>query len=471
LTHPLRITDKLLFANEELNAKNVLAATLGYPNRNPSLTQLAHATGLSRHTVQEVQKNLDKWTVRIVEEHADGSATAAFRVPRARYDRPDQWYDREKNSPRFNRSNRLATAYLAYDPDHEDYASLPAAIVDRLPRKSKSASLLRMVALVYAREQLIRGAIQIEDEVIARRLDLWELRNGFMEGPGTSQVKTARHALIEAHILVVYDTDAHPFPIYVMPGATPQRPENPAEFQPEWTKRFQRAEWIDTFASDSQFDTILSLARILGEDDASEAMEAAGLDPWGDEEGEDVIESLRAALPEDEQAPIENTPPEERTDTYLGTNRHLPRNEQTPTSARTDTGQVPLPRTSTPSSAEGAKTDHTGEDGDGFSGEEEAVTSRPRFPRHELGADFFNIFCFADDQTFQIIEAWKDHFIRKYGQGDAAELLRAVFLEHGPLGRQIVTGLHVRFPDVQIGADEPEVNLDDLIGGFQNVAE
>jgi hypothetical protein len=383
------------------------------------------------------------------------------RSPRATYDRPDQWYDREKDSPRFNRSTRLTATNRAYDPDHEVYASLPGTILAKLPRGTgRSASLLRLVALYYAREQLIRGAIQSEDEVVARRLGLWEIRNGWLEGPATAQVATPRNALLGPGILQVYDPGAHPCPIYVIPGATPQRPENPAEFQPEWTKRFQRAEWIDTFASDSQFEAILSLARILGgEEKAEDALYAAGFERGDDVEAEDALTALRAALPENER-----TPTQKRKDTYSETKGHLLSTE------RTLGKSLPLPRPK-PSSAEGAKTDHTGEDEDGFSGEGEAVTSRPRLPRHELGADWFNIFCFADEQTFQSIEAWRDHFIRKYGQPDAAELLRVVFLEHGPRGRQILTGLQVRFPDVQPGAEEPEVNLDDIIGDFPDIAE
>lgn len=325
---PLVFTDELLFSGQEPNAKVVLAATLGVPNRDPSLSQLAEMTGLKRNTVKAAQDELERWRTMWLEvaEEMKLCLPGVLVV----YDKPEQWYDRYRDNPRFNRSNKVTSVWLAFDPtpsrasDAPPRIELPAHIHTRLPRRSRSAAVLRLVAAVYAREQLRRGAIQIEDETVARKLGLKEVVGGWEEGPNVRQVARARETLIAAGILVVHDADAQPCPIYTMPGATPQRVENPAALEPEWTFRFRRhrlkdaGEQLDVYATDAQWATVLTLVRHLGDVEAVDAIFDAGLDPLDDNEAEKVIDALARACPPS----VRNT--------YLRTTRHLSADDEIP---------------------------------------------------------------------------------------------------------------------------------------------
>lgn len=187
---------------------------------------------------------------------------------------------------------------------------LPGAIAARLPRGRgvTNGAELRLVALMYAREQLRRGAIQVEDEVVARKLGLQVHRNGCFDGPNVNQVRRLREKLVEQGTLVVMDARAYPCPIYVMPGGTPQKPENPDAFEPAHTRRFRSlsdvfpppGDVFDLYASDDELEEILSLARKVGGKVAYDALEEAGIDvACGEPDAPDVLEALNPVSNED----------------------------------------------------------------------------------------------------------------------------------------------------------------------------
>jgi hypothetical protein len=178
-------------------AKLALAASLTYPNRNPSLSQLEAATGLRRKTIIDAQNELEREEI-------------------ARYDRPRHPWEREPGSHRFRRSNRLTWVAREADPYHAANAKkkieLPGVIAALLPRGKNNAARFPLVALVYALEQLRRGAVQMEDEVAASLLRL-EKR----------QVQRIRQEMRRLGLLVFVRREA-PADIFTFPGATVHDP-------------------------------------------------------------------------------------------------------------------------------------------------------------------------------------------------------------------------------------------------------
>lgn len=231
MAHSLVTTDELLFSDEPPHVRVVAAATFGYPKRNPSLVELAKMTGLKPHTVKDAQNQLEAWS----------RAGTTVIAPLAQYDKPENWYERNPDNPRFQRSNELTRVFRPdYDPDRAKYRiELPASVLAKLPRGQKNSAILRLVACAYAREQLRRGAIQIDDATLAEQLQLRVQREGFGEETNVAQVTRARETLLRRGVLVVHDADADP-PIYTMPGATPGKPENPDELAPEATKKLRQ---------------------------------------------------------------------------------------------------------------------------------------------------------------------------------------------------------------------------------------
>jgi hypothetical protein len=262
----LRITDELLFdRSRSVQERVTLAATLAYPDRNPSLTQLEERAASSRLSVIEAQNELERYEP-IWTEEADGS----FSLLSSRlvtYDRPSHYYDREPDNPRFKRPNRVVAIEPWADPDRARFVELPLDVVERLPRGHKNSALIRLLALFYAREQLRFGAIQKEDAFVARLL----LGQAEKRYPDQYQraIRRARDAMIEANVLSVADDTAEPAPIYTMPGATPGREPDLERFDPARTERLQEIElggilFGDVLGSDAEAASARQLARQLG---------------------------------------------------------------------------------------------------------------------------------------------------------------------------------------------------------------
>jgi len=159
-------------------AKLVLGVTLQWPERNPSVRQLADVLPLNKDTIILAQTELEVEGI-------------------ARYDRPKK--RRSKTDARFEDSNRLAWVHPKAEPnrrrqDAERGAFLPSEVAERLPRGvrgKKNAKHFPLIALVYAHEQARAGRVAIQDDAV-----------GAILGLNARQVRTMRQQLIAAGIIV-----------------------------------------------------------------------------------------------------------------------------------------------------------------------------------------------------------------------------------------------------------------------------
>jgi hypothetical protein len=204
------LTDHVLFHPRLSHAaKLVLAATLAYPNRDPSLTQLEAATGLGRLTIINAQNELER-------EQITG------------LDRPRHPWERHADKPRFQRTSKLAWIAPEADPlqraNRNKTVELPGEFAAQMPRGKKNSVLYPIVALALVREQLRRGAIQIEDDPLAALLRI-----------SPRQVQRIRQDLRRSGLLDSARRD-RPCDVLTFPGATARDPD-PAALDPSRTRR------------------------------------------------------------------------------------------------------------------------------------------------------------------------------------------------------------------------------------------
>lgn len=196
--------------------KLVLGATLAVPSRNPSLNRLATILPLNRAAIILAQRQLEDLELAL-------------------YDRPSEAWERHPTNPRFVRSNQVIHVHPSADPTQAPgaYVKLPGHVAMRLPRGRKNAARFPLLALLYAREQLRRGAIQIEDDAAASLL-------GFRapdRSPDARGVRRLREELLRAGVIRRAQR-TNPTSIYVMPGAT-HRPADAKTLDPSRTRRLR----------------------------------------------------------------------------------------------------------------------------------------------------------------------------------------------------------------------------------------
>jgi hypothetical protein len=264
-----RATDALLFDTSlTFDERLVLAATLGHPTRSPSLTETADATGLHRQTVRDLQVALNHHHPSIV-RHDDGRVTIKVRegedgvpeipLPVALWQRPYEWFERNPTDPRYGFSNTLLYVREQYDPrapaNKGRWIELPASIHTRLARGKgvSNAAIVRLVALVYASEQLQRGAIQMDDYTLAELL-----------GADKKQIGKIRRRLIEDGILRVVQHGKKTDPVYTMPGAAPGSSKTSADFDATKTKRMMTlqiagGEFYSVLTSEAGYEHLVRL--------------------------------------------------------------------------------------------------------------------------------------------------------------------------------------------------------------------
>ena len=254
----LKLTDAVLFDRSlPFDARAVLALTLGHQGKNPSVDYTAAAIGLQPRTVLTAQRVLEYGTRVWTMDDAGAIALVADCPATATFDRPSEWYERHPNSPQFHRSTKLDVLAPWAKPADHAHAELPADIAARLPKREHHNSIVRLVALAYAREQLIRGAIQIEDASLA-----------YLLGASPRQVRRAREQLLREGILR-FERREGPCDIYTMPGGTPVRPIDPDALEPLWTRRLATLTigpfLLNLYASPSELDTAARLVDKIGE--------------------------------------------------------------------------------------------------------------------------------------------------------------------------------------------------------------
>ncbi|MGH2383396.1 MAG: hypothetical protein ACRDG7_19570 [Candidatus Limnocylindria bacterium] len=478
MSFPLRITDAALF-ELELDEALVLAATCGYPERNPSLTQLVESTGLKRNSVKAAQDKLEACMGRpyvegqgarrltggeLLEQmkQADENVPPPMGWHRARqaaplviFDKPEHWYDREPDNPRYQRSNRITWIQPKYDPDHPGnigrMIELPASVLAKIPRgRGVNAPLLRLLALTYAREQLRRGAIQIEDRLLADRFSIYEVdrETGYYEGLAVRQVERTREKLAQAGVIDLRD-EGDGLPVYVMPGGTPGSDKTPDDFDPARTKRIRPLglegdDGQEIVASDEQHAELHRHIRTLG-GRAPRAAELKGLlDPL------DLLDA----------APLIDR---------LSRKRHLLLPEEIPTIAGRDTGLLPstndLSKSSLPPLEKGEPPRRDVQDdfsGEGDEGSASASTrpsaglrsSDPTIERREWSGDFPNLYYYADHPTHQTIRRFVEAIESRYGKPEAVGFLRWACLESTGSGLAVLELLRLRLPGVEPGSHD-----------------
>lgn len=481
---PLVATDALLFDTTlSPDEKIVLAATLGFPNRNPSQTQTAEATGLHRLTVIEAQKKLnvhhpdilfipdgplivfgtdkvDELWLTLGRDHLDRPIQVP--PPAAVWDRPAQ---NSKNA-HDRTPNRLIDVWEKFDPQHPSNVrqriELPASIHTTLAKGKgvKNASLVRLVALALAREQLLRGAIQISAETLASMIDA-----------DPRAVKRITTRFLHDGVLRVHQDGNEP--VYVMPGATDASPMTPDDFDPARTKtmvtlQFDEGEecphgcvhsalWFDVLTTDAGLALIFREVRELGDKVAAHFLE---LDPsvkdhqHGWNTTETILLSLRRAATElatNDTAYLKKTPCVSQEDPVPVTRRPplLPTTDYPikPSRAAADEHDQPEPSQAT---------------GDG----EVAQTGRARQskPTRRKYPDRFGTFVFADDATEAALSRYVAAIETKYGHNEGANFFRTACLEWGPLGTEVLRGLRAMLPHLDPDVSTDTAFLDAILG-------
>jgi hypothetical protein len=223
----LKLTDDVLFDRfHTFEERAVLAVTQGHHGKNPSVRDLAKTLGIKDDAVMKAQQDLETdFYFQIEQPRGDISFTYQL----ATFDRPSEFWERQTTNPRFRRSTRLEAvaprAELYVGGVKKKWTELPRDIVKRLPKRRHGNALVFLVALAYAREQLRRGAIQIEDDALA-----------YLLGASEKRIAAIRRLLVKAGILKFERRD-HPAHVYTMPGGTPGREEDALGLRPEHTRR------------------------------------------------------------------------------------------------------------------------------------------------------------------------------------------------------------------------------------------
>jgi len=199
LFHGYRMTDDVLFHPWlTTTEKLVLGAFAAHPRRSPSHRYLRAHTPIHHDSIEAALTRI---------EEVFGLAI---------FDRPHGPQDRDPITRRFARANRAMMLAPAADPARPENARrsvvLPARIAAALRRGQRNSGLAVLVALLYVREQLRRGAIHADDEAVAAMLHT-EAR----------KVRRIREQMIRDSVLV-HAKKAPGSAIYTMPGATARTP-------------------------------------------------------------------------------------------------------------------------------------------------------------------------------------------------------------------------------------------------------
>lgn len=470
----LILPDSVLFDRELSHAaKVILGATIAFPNRDPSVTQLQAATGLKRQTIVAAQRELDReQDVWFEDEHGELEPATWQLVT---YNRPRRWYDRQPDNPRFNRSNRLVKIQDWANPHHRSNdgrrVELPGELVARLPRGTKNAALTRLVAATYAREQLLRQAIQVEDQVVGRRLRCTP-----------AQVRRIRERLIERGVLVRYRKDS-PCTIYAMPGATPGRPERPEQLDPSRTRRLHELViggcFQSVYASAGEFSEAGRLINRLGDALATLAwISGTDFDPHETEEIGPLLDALKQldahpptiqSLEPDKLPESQETADSGHLPSHFGTRDFYP----SPPSSKDvldvendeqdqDTSDVQAISAGHARSEAASEEDRVRTAAAGATGRE----SRHR----RVWPDCSNVYAYVTAAEEAEIQALADAVRAKPSLGDVEwrDALRSACLEGGASGPRILAQLRRRFGhllEAQLDVDSGMAALLDQIGG------
>jgi hypothetical protein len=168
VTKPLhsgyRLTDWLLL-NPHATAveKLYVGRALTFRERNPGLSLLQATTPATRTALSRAQRSCEEKGFLVL-------------------DRPRFGSDRNANNPRFARSNKIVSFHPQIETRRREGQAPPLTItitgelVERLPRGSgvDHGPYAPLVALLYAREQIRRGGIQLPHAVTAARLNITE---------------------------------------------------------------------------------------------------------------------------------------------------------------------------------------------------------------------------------------------------------------------------------------------------------
>jgi hypothetical protein len=292
----LRLPDAFLFdAFYSFDARAVHAVTLGHPGGNPAVDYVAEALGIGPAEVIAAQRDLEL-EVDELREQDDGSVALTRTYQAATYKRPTTRFHTGPTPLRFTDSTKLIdTAPEAglYNQGKKNlYAELPAEVAVKLPKRGRHNSLVRLVAFGYAREQRIRGEIQIEDEAVA-----------YLIGASARQARRVRELLIHKGILTFVRRE-QPCNVYAMPGAAPRPQDEPEPVNPAWTRRLldlQLAdERIGLYACDREYDQISDeIARLGPEQALAVILARIPFARRGRRHGADVLTVLQGA--EDER--------------------------------------------------------------------------------------------------------------------------------------------------------------------------
>ena len=495
---PLKATDRLLFGPFSHDEFVVIAAELGCPGRNLSLTQLVEATGLKRNTVEAITKKL--------EEHP-GYPTASF-------DRPAGNSERNPHNPQFVRPTRLKAVRADIDPAAPGrwMVELPVTILNRINRGKgvSNAGLLRRVACACAREQLIGGAVQVTDDTLAKKF-----------GCDRQAVARARRSLIKHGILVPVKGQPN---VWTMPGATPGKPEDPERLDVTRTKKVYAVaigeNRYDVEATASEHDLISDLVIAVGEKAATDAVagqvniRAAGegvntasallglleIAWWEHEHGRPyqptekehtaarayvvvwdeftktvdagrpdwgLREALKLAFTEHQKARTAagfNYPVRPQRSLKGG----LKCSQKILSRCSEDTGLLLL--LEDPYKPSSSSTPNLGDRSvspvseDGFD-ERAGGPQRPDAPLREYGPRWFNVKTRADDTLHAKLLRFRDALEARYGHGDAAEIWRTAILGSRLSGLRALAHLKKHYADLDPDAREDTGFLDALLGG------
>jgi hypothetical protein len=393
-------------------AKLVLGVTLQWPERNPSIRQLADVLPLNKDAIILGQAELELEGV-------------------ARYDRPTK--RRGKTDLRFEDSNRLAWVHPKTEPnrrrqDAERGAFLPAAVAERLPRGvrgKKNGKLFPLVALVYAHEQARAGRVAIQDDAVGATLGL-----------NPRQVRTIRQQLIEAGVLVKAEYVPRLGKSYRLIGV----PAPDVKFDPGKVRRASLLHGampnpsasILTVASKYELAYFLTLLDQLDAEARADVVAQAQHSEGGATEAFGIgatalIDAAKRHLPRiAEKAPNDRS--KDHQVTVLG---NVP---LVPSSSPRGTGVAPQKNTTTrPSGASRRKTH----------GREEL---RRQPPQRRLIVPEFNLYLRADDATFSAMTDGLRQVEAKYGREERAGFAREWVLASAGSGKTFLTLMYARFP-------------------------
>ena len=441
------LTDTILFhPHLGIAEKLVLGATLSHPNRNPSQPTLAKLLPIQKRDIQKAQHTLEGFEL-------------------ARYDRPSFAWEREAHSPRFRHSNKLVWVAPEADPSRSGARSvtLPGEIARRLPAGNgkKNAKLFPLVALVYAREQLRRTIIHIEDEAVAALLGLSE-----------RQVRRVREELRTLGLLK-FSQRKPPCDAYTFPGATAGIPA--AQLDPAKTRRIRRlgtdAElgfdgYVPVYANEAEWETIAGRARRLGPLWTNYALTLAfGAELGGRREeapfrAASVLQSMEeaATAKADFWTGVDRTAPSLLT--HSPQERPLPSTPQP--SIRTSkcdeaaeamqtwpTAQVEersALAVDTPAHRDSGKGERLTE---GDKGGERPERDSPRNRRFKWDSTYFGVHYYATLAIHEQIEEYVQLVETKYGHEEAAGFLREYALASRASGRTILARFKQRFEGIR----------------------